>query len=155
MKGMLCRLWHGFNQLFSSLSPLGDLFIRCWLANVFFKAGLTKIQSWQTTVFLFEHEYTVPLLSAKWAALLGTGVELIIPVLLVLGLGGRLPAFILFIFNIVAMYSYPFLLTEAGVEGFEDHFYWGILIMVTLLHGYGKFSLDTLLCRRWCKRQTA
>ncbi|HEU0204348.1 MAG TPA: DoxX family protein, partial [Burkholderiaceae bacterium] len=69
------------------LAPVIDLTVRLWVAAVFFKSGLTKIQSWDTTLLLFENEYQVPFLSPETAALLGTGAELVLPVLLALGLG--------------------------------------------------------------------
>lgn len=129
------------------LAPLGDLVIRLWLAKVFFMSGLTKVQSWDSTVMLFTYEYSVPFLSPYWAALSGTLVETVTPVFLALGLGGRMPALILFVFNIVAVISYPYLLTDAGWVGLKDHIHWGLLLMVIMLHGSGKLSLDTLIKR--------
>jgi putative oxidoreductase len=126
------------------LSPLVDLVIRVFIAMVFFKSGLTKIASWASTVSLFENEYAVPLLSPEVAAALGTAVELTFPVLLVLGLGTRLSAFVLFVFNIVAVISYP----DLGDVGLRDHQMWGLLLLVTLLHGPGALSLDRLIGRR-------
>ena len=79
------------------LSPVIDLFIRLWVANVFWKSGLTKIASWDATVALFTYEYHVPLLPPEIAATLGTAVELIFPVLLAFGLGARLSAAVLFV----------------------------------------------------------
>ena len=127
------------------LAPALDLGIRLWVANVFWKSGLTKIQSWDMTVALFENEYHVPLLSPEFAATLGTATELTFPVLLALGLAGRISAFVLFAFNIVAVISYP----DLNEVGLKDHVYWGILLLVTLLHGPGKLSLDHVLCRYW------
>lgn len=100
-------------KVITRLSPVLDLGIRLWVANVFWKSGLTKIASWDTTLALFENEYDVPLLSPDVAALLGTGAELLLPVLLVFGLGTRFAAAALFLFNIVAVISYPDL-SEAG-----------------------------------------
>ena len=57
------------------LAPLGDLAIRLYVANVFWKSGLTKIASWDTTVMLFTHEYAVPLLSPELAAGLAIVIE--------------------------------------------------------------------------------
>ncbi len=128
-----------------ALAPLLDLGIRLWVANVFWKSGLTKIESWDTTLALFEQEYHVPLLSPELAAYLGTATELTFPVLLALGLAGRFSALALFAFNIVAVISYPDL-NEAGLK---DHVYWGILLAVTVLHGPGRLSLDHWLRRRW------
>jgi putative oxidoreductase len=127
------------------LSPIADLGLRLWVANVFFKSGLTKIQSMETTIQLFTYEYEVPFLSPEIAAYAGTFVELVFPVLLALGLGGRLAAFVLFVFNFVAVISYPGL-NEAGIE---QHQVWGLMLLVTLLHGPGRLSLDHLLVRRW------
>lgn len=126
------------------LAPLADLIVRLYVANVFWKSGLTKFESFDSTVLLFKYEYSVPLLSPEVAAYAGTFTELFFPVLLALGLGGRLAALVLFLFNIVAVLSYPDLM-PAGVE---DHVVWGILLLVTLLHGPGKLSLDYWIGRR-------
>ena len=67
-------------------SPVIDVVIRLWIAEVFFQSGLVKITSWQSTLALFENEYQVPLLPPLAAAYLGTAVELVFPVLLALGL---------------------------------------------------------------------
>jgi putative oxidoreductase len=128
----------------STMAPAVDLLIRVLVGSVFFKSGLTKLANWDSTVSLFENEYAVPLLPPEMAALLGTGVELLFPVLLVLGLGGRLAAFVLFVFNIVAVVSSP----DLGEIGIKDHQTWGLLLMVTLLHGPGRLSLDRLIGRR-------
>jgi putative oxidoreductase len=128
----------------NTLAPLVDLGVRLLLASVFFKSGLTKIVNWDSTVALFDNEYAVPLLPPEIAALLGTGVELIFPVLLVLGLGARVSALALFAFNIIAVFSYP----DLSAAGLKDHQTWGLLLLITLLHGPGKLSLDHLIARR-------
>ncbi|MGF6920674.1 DoxX family protein [Paraburkholderia sp. 40] len=125
------------------LTPVLDLGIRIMIGLVFFQSGLTKIASWATTLALFHSEYSVPLLPPALAAYMGTAAELGFPVLLVLGLGTRGAAFGLFIFNIIAVLSYPGL-SDAGLR---DHQYWGVLLLVILLHGPGKLSLDYLLSR--------
>ena len=126
------------------LSPVADLGVRLLVAGVFFQSGLTKIANWTSTVSLFENEYAVPLLPPEVAAFMGTGVELFFPVLLALGLGTRFAAFVLFVFNIVAAASYP----DLGAVGLKDHQTWGLLLLVTLLHGPGALSLDRLIGRR-------
>lgn len=138
------QLAQPIGKLLDFLSPLLDLGVRLYLASIFWKSGLNKLQSWDTTVALFEHEYQVPLLSPYAAALLGTGAELVLPVLLAAGLAGRFAALALTVFNIVAVISYPDL-SEAGLK---DHFYWGVLLLVPLFHGPGKLSLDCWLVRR-------
>lgn len=131
------------------LSPLSILAIRLWVAWVFFKSGLTKINSWDSTLYLFEYEYAVPLLSPEMAAYLGTAAELSLPVLLALGLAGRFGAIALFIFNIIAVLSYP----DLNAAGIRDHQVWGIMLLVPLLHGPGKLSIDYLLCKKLCPKK--
>ncbi|HTO45741.1 MAG TPA: DoxX family protein [Burkholderiales bacterium] len=127
------------------LSPLFDLVIRVYVAKAFFLSGLTKIMSWSSTLSLFENEYAVPLLPPELAAYLGTAAELVLPPLLVLGIGGRAVALAAFIFNLVAATSYPDI-SEAGIK---DHVLWGALLAVTFFHGPGKLSLDYLILRRF------
>ena len=126
------------------LQPVFVLAVRLYVASVFIKSGLTKIASMDSTILLFTHEYQVPLLSPEVAAYLSTGAELILPVLLALGLGGRLAAAALFAFNIVAVFSYP----ELNEVGVMQHQYWGVLLLIPLLYGPGKLSIDYLIRRR-------
>jgi putative oxidoreductase len=125
------------------LAPLVSLTIRLYVANVFFKAALTKVQSWDSTLALFEYEYAVPLLPPHLAAYLGTAVELLAPIFLALGLGGRLAALVLFAFNIVAVVSYP----DISPAGIKDHVLWGWLLAVVFFYGSGKLSVDQLIAR--------
>jgi putative oxidoreductase len=127
------------------LAPVLDLAIRLWVAKVFFMSGLTKVQSWETTLSLFENEYSVPLLPPEVAAYAGTFTELFFPVLLVLGVGTRFAAGVLFVFNIIAVLSYP----DLGEVGLKDHQYWGLLLLIPLLHGPGKISIDHFIRRRF------
>ena len=117
--------------------------MKFWVANAFFKSGLTKIQSFETTLMLFEYEYNVPLLSPTLAAYLGTAAELVLPVLLVIGLAGRYAALALFVFNIVAALSYP----DISEMGLVQHQLWGMALLMLTLYGPGKLSLDHLICK--------
>ena len=137
----LSRLLDGLD----SAAPLADLLVRVWLARAFWVSALTKIQNWDSTLYLFENEYAVPLLPPEIAAYLGTFVELCFPVLLVLGLGGRFAAFVLFLFNGIAVLSYP----DLGAAGIEQHEVWGLMLLMVLLHGPGRLSLDHLILSRW------
>ena len=145
LKSRVLTLSHSAARGLQVLAPSVDLLIRVLVASAFFKSGLTKIASWNSTVSLFQNEYAVPLLPPEVAALLGTSVELFFPVVLVLGLGSRFAAAVLFVFNIVAVISYP----DLGEVGLRDHQTWGLLLLVTLLHGPGKLSLDHLIGRRF------
>ena len=100
---------------------IGDLLARFWIAHIFFVAGMTKISSWPTTLVLFKYDYAVPLLSPVVAAYLGTAMEFILPVFLILGLGGRIVIFIFFAYNVITVFSFHFLWTPAGSAGLNDH----------------------------------
>lgn len=133
-------------RLLNWLQPAYMLGLRLYLANVFLKSGLTKIQTWDSTLALFTYEYKVPLLSPEVAAVMGTTTELTFPVLLALGLAGRFAAGVLFVFNIIAATSYP----ELNDAGLMQHEFWGLLLLMPLLYGPGKLSVDCLL-KRWLK----
>lgn len=134
------------------IAPVIDLFARIYIANVFFTSGLTKIQDWSVTVALFTDEYRVPILPPALAAFMGAAGELVLPVLLVLGLGGRLGALGLFAVNIMAVVSYYHVLSlPAQQAGLTNHLVWGIVLAMLFAHGPGRWSLDTLLNRCWPK----
>lgn len=118
------------------LTMLPVLGIRLWIANVFWKAGLTKIDNWETTLFLFEEEYAVPLLPTEVAAYMGTAGELIAPVMLVLGLGARAGAVVLLIMTAVIEFTY---------QSFPSHQVWALMLLLILCYGPGKISVDHLI----------
>lgn len=136
-----------FIHALNAITPLVDLLARIWVGQIFFLSGLTKISSWETTMMLFKHVYHVPLLSPFAAAVMGTAAELILPVLLVLGLGGRIVIFIFFIYNTIAAISYPFLWTAQGAAGLDQHVDWSLLLMLLMCYGSGSWSLDNLIYR--------
>lgn len=145
---LIAKVVRPFLRVFDFLTPLGDLLARLWVAQIFFLAGLTKLHSWNVTLALFKYEYHVPLLPSSVAAVVGTGAELILPVFLALGLGGRLTIFIFFIYNAIAVISYPFLWTQKGIAGLHQHIEWGLLLMLLMFHGAGKLSLDYWLSKK-------
>jgi len=50
----------------------------------------------------------------------------------------------LFVFNIVAVISYP----DLSDAGLKEHVLWGALLLVTLVYGPSKLALDRWLERR-------
>ncbi|MGH8799466.1 MAG: DoxX family protein [Casimicrobiaceae bacterium] len=141
----LARLYCRFSRLAARLQPLFALALRVYVARVFLLSGLTKIHDWSVTLALFENEYHVPVLSPAAAAALGTATELSMPVLVVLGLATRLAAGVLFVFNIVAVVSYPDLLDIAV----KDHVLWGLMLLVLLVYGAGPIAADRWLASRF------
>jgi putative oxidoreductase len=131
-------LWRRLAQALEALQPAAALAARFYLAQVFFLSGLTKIRDWDTTVALFTDEYKVPLLPPALAALMGTAGELVLPVLLVLGLGGRFAALGLFVVNAVAVVS----LQEIAPAALQQHVFWGSLLAGLAIYGPGPWSLE-------------
>lgn len=130
--------------LLEQLQPLAQLAARLFVAQAFFLSGLTKLRDWEITVALFTDEYHVPLLSPEVAAVMGTGGELVLPVLLALGLAGRFAAAGLSVVNVVAVLS----LAEVAPAGLLQHQWWGSLLLALLLWGPGRWSADAWLSRR-------
>lgn len=133
--------WRALNAGLDALQPLACLLARLYVARVFFLSGLTKLRDWDITLALFTDEYHVPLLQPEVAAWMGTAGELVLPVLLVLGLGGRFAALGLSVVNVVAVLS----LAEIAPEAFQQHITWGVLLAMLAIFGSGRWTLDTLI----------
>jgi putative oxidoreductase len=127
---------------------LMSLAIRFYVGWVFFNAGLIKVRDWGATLSLFRDEYQVPLLPPELAAVMGAGGELTLPLLLFVGLLSRPAAIGLFFVNLMAVISYPMLFMFECPAAINDHKYWGILLLVLVVFGPGRFSADALLGRR-------
>lgn len=139
---MIEKLFKTYNKIFDELdkwlSPLWFFCIRVWLANVFFRSGLVSISDWQNNIDLFKNEFKVPILSPEIAAYLSTAVELICPVLLVLGLGTRLAALAVAFTALVIEFTYMHHL---------DHILWFFASSIIVLKGPEKLSLDYLFSK--------
>lgn len=142
------KIFNIYNNVFNTIStwtqPFVLLGIRLYVSSIFFKAGLRKIQNLDNTIYLFENEFQVPILSPQIAAYMATAGELVLPVFLTLGLLGRLSALKLFVLNAVAVISYPKLLES----GFYDHKFWGLGLLIIILWGPGAIAVDYLICKR-------
>lgn len=134
----LLSTWQPIRRALDALQPLAALAARLYVAYAFFLSGLTKVRDWGTTVSLFTDEYKVPLLSPEVAAVMGTTGELLLPVLLILGLGGRFAALGLSVVNVVAVIS----LSEIAPAALQQHITWGVLLAALALFGCGKFAID-------------
>jgi putative oxidoreductase len=139
------------------------LFLRIVAAHPFFVSGQTKIEgptvggkilgldlSFQiptairdATFALFADEYKVPLISPTVAAYVASGIEFVLPLLLLLGLLTRLSAFILLMMTLVIQI---FVFPDAW---WTVHAYWTAILIVLIARGPGAISLDHLLFRRW------
>jgi putative oxidoreductase len=114
---------------------------RLYVAWVFFKSGYNKLNNWEGTLQLFEHEYAVPVLNFEVAAYLATAGELVLPVMLALGLFTRKAAIGLFIVNYVAVIS----LEDIAPAAYNLHIIWGLMLLAVVIWGAEKLSADQLL----------
>jgi len=132
-------------RVFGSLESLFLLAVRLWVGWDFLKSGLIKIGSWQSTLFLFREEYHTPFLPPAIAAVAGTAGELAFPILLFAGIAGRLSALGLFAVNVMAVVSYAHVLLTEGFEAaLAQHYLWGFALLVLVVFGPGKLSVDYL-----------
>jgi putative oxidoreductase len=134
----ISKLWRWMEWPLNALQPLLSLTGRVYVAQAFFLSGLTKLRDWDTTLALFSDEYHVPILPPDVAAVLGTCGELGLPVLLVLGLGGRFAALGLSVVNVVAVLS----LYEIAPAALQQHLSWGIVLVSLAVFGSGRWSID-------------
>lgn len=132
---------------------LALLCMRVWVALAFWHAGVVKFADPTGTLVLFQSLYQVPWLPPAVAAVLGTWIELITPWLLGLGIAGRFTALFLFVYNAIAVVSYPDLWPHGFWSGlmntvdFADHKVWAIMLLAILAWGPGRLSIDGWLSR--------
>lgn len=139
-------LWDRFAAALDALQPAAALAARLYVGWAFFASGLTKLRDWDITLALFTDEYKVPLLPPALAAFMGTAGELVLPVLLVLGLGGRFAALGLSVVNVVAVIS----LAEIAPAALQQHLLWGALLALVAIYGPGPWALG-----RWLRPREA
>lgn len=137
------RLPAGLDLAASHAQSLALLVARLYLAQVFFLSGLTKLRDWSSTLALFNDVYQVPLLPPTLAAYMGTAGELGLPVLLVLGLAGRFAGAGLFVVNLMAALSLA--ADDFSPAAQAQHTLWGVLALVILLWGAGRWSVDRFI----------
>lgn len=144
MISCLTNLCEKKNQFLAKyVSPLLLLTLRLMVASIFLKSGLTKISNFDSTIFLFENEYHVPLLTPICAAYCATFVELFCSGLLIAGLATRLATLPLIGMTLVIQFT---------VIQNPMHFYWLALLATILTFGAGCISLDALIkkCAQKC-----
>jgi len=144
MKSLINTYQQTIETCMPSLQDVFLLALRLWVAWVFINAGLMKFNNWDSTLFLFEYEYQVPLIPWQLAAYMGTAAEVILPVFVAIGLITRPMALALFGFNIVAVISYP----AIWANGFLDHQLWGLMMLVVVFYGAGRWSADQLFSHK-------
>jgi len=74
-----------FTCILRGLSPIANLCIRLYMANILIRSGFARVDDWQATLFLFEYEYKIPMLPFNVAAILFVMMELVVTPVLALG----------------------------------------------------------------------
>jgi putative oxidoreductase len=132
------RLTAPLNRIPSNLLLL---VARLGIASVFFESGRTKVEGLLTlkdsTYYLFETDYALPLVPPHIAAHAATYSEHLFPLLLVLGLFGRLGALgLLGMTTVIEVFVYP--------DAWPTHLSWAGLLLPIIACGPGAWSLDNL-----------
>lgn len=114
------------------------------MAAVFRQSGQTKVDGWHVTdsaIYLFQHEYALPLINPTLAAYMAAAAEHLFPVMLVLGLGARFAALgLLAMTLVIEIFVYP--------DAWVVHATWGACLLFIVARGPGRLSLDHLIARR-------
>jgi putative oxidoreductase len=131
-----------YRAIFKSLErvpvALPELVLRLGVSLVFFRSFQAKILDWNTTILLFENEYNVPILPPGVAAVMAATLEIVGPIMLVLGSGTRLAAAaMLGMTLVIQIFVYP--------QSYPDHLLWAGPLLYLLLRGPGKWSVDAVI----------
>ena len=114
---------------------------RVFPAVVFWQSGRTKVDGLaikDSTWFLFQDLYALPLIPPAWAAVMATVAEHVFPVLLVLGLLPRFSALgLLAMTAVIQIFVFP--------EAWVTHGLWAAALLVVAAQGPGRISLDHVL----------
>lgn len=111
---------------------------------VFWNSARLKVDGFSlrdSTWFLFEHEYALPLIPPDWAAVLATLGEHVFSAMLILGLGARFGALgLLAMTAVIQTFVYP--------EAWQTHLLWAASLLYVVVRGPGAVSIDHLIARR-------
>jgi putative oxidoreductase len=138
----MLSLLNRLNDMFSRIpNDVVALALRVFPAMVFFQSGRTKVDGVfsikESTWFLFEHEYALPLIPSDLAAVLATVAEHVLPILLILGFATRLSAFgLLAMTAVIQIFVYP--------AAWITHGLWAAALLAVVARGPGTLSLDHL-----------
>lgn len=130
-------------------SSLTQFALRIALATPFFNSGLTKWDGFSqisdSAVYLFAEEFRLHIFGHEYAypfpqtmALLTGAAEIILPILLVLGLGARFAAFGILLMTAMIQITVP--------DGWANfHLPWAAMALAVMTYGAGGLSLDRLI----------
>ena len=131
LNGMANRIPHDLVALAARVFP----------AIVFWQSARTKVDGLtikDSTYFLFEHVYGLPIIPPAWAAVLATLAEHVLPVLLILGVLSRVSALGLLVMTaVIQIFVFP--------GAWVTHGLWAVGLLVVIAQGPGRASVDYAL----------
>ncbi len=121
---------------------------RIGIFGVFWRSARLKVDGFlditQSTFFMFQNEYQVPLLPYKLAAQLTTVSEHLFSALIIIGLATRLSATALLIMTLVIqIFIYP--------VAWPTHFTWMAALVYLMARGPGALSIDHFVRKAYSK----
>lgn len=140
---MMLAMIRQLNSLFGRIpQDVVALALRVFPAMVFFQSGRTKVEGLftikESTWFLFENEYALPLIPSDLAAVLATTAEHVLPILLIVGLATRLSALgLMGMTTVIQIFVYP--------GAWITHGLWAAALLALAARGPGALSLDRML----------
>jgi len=158
--GLIPGLIHGFIAVCRRIPHTLVAFVaRFSIAAVFWKSGQTKIQDFaidivnqeftlgwprlsDSVLYLFRDEYQLPVIPPEIAATMAAFAEHLFPLLILLGLATRLSALALLGMTLtIQLFVYP--------DAYPTHGTWAAVLLLLMVHGPGKLSLDHWIARRY------
>ena len=123
-----------------------DLAMRVGIAMVFWQSARTKVEGVltlkQSTFFLFQYEYALPIVPHEIAAYMATYAEHFFPILIVVGFAARFGAAALLMMTLVIqIFVYP--------GAWATHLLWASLLLYIVARGPGVLSIDHFIKRRF------
>ena len=156
----------GITTSYMTKIPAGGVsfLARFMMASIFWKSAITKIafeedglsefslaQIWNvvtlnwtvsdSTYMLFEYEYMLPVVPSELGAHMALTAEILLPMALIFGLLTRYSALALLgMTGVIQIFVYPHLWSVHGL--------WAIALLVIMVHGGGRLSVDNFLCKK-------
>ncbi len=147
--GQIIEKWDNLTNKLQNLFSFSDyvqLWMRLWVAKIFFDSGRTKagegfleINDFQGT--LFEEEYGISFIDPELMAQLALYAETLLPLALLFGFASRLSALgLLGMTLFIEIFVYP--------EYYWQHVTWASALIFIIAMGAGKISVDSLIRRK-------
>lgn len=140
--GLVARI-RAVNAAFQhqALQDVALLAARVFVGLVFWQSARTKVEGFSikdSTYYLFDHVYALPVIPSALAAVLATLAEHGLSVLLILGLASRASALGLLAMTVVIqIFVFP--------EAWPTHGLWAAALLAVITRGPGRLALDRVV----------